>query len=141
MEFQNLLITTHAMHRKYMMKMIEGTGLTRGQPKVLRYLDQHDGSNQTEIASGCFIETASMTSLLNGMEENGLIERRRMNGNKRTYYIFLTDKGKEMCRIINTAFEEVNTELFSNIAFEEQETFISVFEEIYHQLGRLLEEA
>ncbi|MCD8038605.1 MAG: MarR family transcriptional regulator [Lachnospiraceae bacterium] len=73
MEFQNLLTTTHAMHRKYVMKMLEGTGLTREPPKVLRYLDKHDGSNQTEIASGCFIETASMTSLLNGMEENGLI--------------------------------------------------------------------
>ncbi|MCD7825873.1 MAG: MarR family transcriptional regulator [Clostridiaceae bacterium] len=141
MEFQNLLITTHAMHRKYAMKMIEGTGLTRGQPKVLRYLDKKDGSNQTEIASGCFIETASMTSLLNGMEENGLIERRRMNGNKRTYYIFLTEKGKEMCQIINAAFEEINTKLFSDISLEDKETFIRVFEEVYYQLGMMLEKA
>ncbi|MCC8073664.1 MAG: MarR family transcriptional regulator [Clostridiales bacterium] len=139
MEFQDLLITTNAMHRKCIAKIIDGTSLTRGQPKVLRYLDKHNGSNQTEIAAACYIETASMTSLLNGMEENGLIERRRVNGNKRTYYIFLTDKGKEMCQIINMAFDDVNQKVFSEIPLDDQKIFLEVFEKIYNQLSIILE--
>ncbi|MCD8014730.1 MAG: MarR family transcriptional regulator [Lachnospiraceae bacterium] len=140
MEFQNLLNTTHSMHRKLAMKMIADTGLTPGQPKILNYLYSHDGANQTEIAAACFIETASMTSVLNGMEAKGLVERRRQNGNRRTYYIFLTDKGKEMCRIIDAAFTEINEKVFVGISSEDVSFFMDVFERVYEQLAIMLEE-
>ncbi|MCD8361827.1 MAG: MarR family transcriptional regulator [Lachnospiraceae bacterium] len=140
MEFQNLLNTTHSMHRKLAMKMISNTGLTPGQPRILNYLYTHDGSSQTEIAAACFIETASLTSVLNGMEAKGLVERRRQNGNRRTYYIYLTDKGKEMCRIIDEAFKEINVKLFSELPPEEVSVFMDVFEKIYEKLAEMLEE-
>ncbi len=140
MEFQNLLNTSHSMHRKLAMKMIADTGLTSGQPKILNFLYKHDGSNQTEIAAACFIETASITSILNGMEKKELIERRRLNGNRRTYYIYLTEKGKEMCKIIDKAFTDINSALFSTIPPEDLTIFFNVFEKIYNQLIIMLEE-
>lgn len=139
MEFQDLLNTTHSMHRKLAMKMISETGLTPGQPRILNYLYTHDGSNQTEIAAACFIETASLTSVLNGMEAKGLVERRRRNGNKRTYYIYLTDKGKDMCRIIDSAFTAINEKLFSDMPPEDVAVFMDVFGKIYAQLADMLE--
>lgn len=55
---------------------LKDTGLTLGQPKVLDYLQDHDGANQAEIARACHIEPASLTSVLNRMEEKALVERR-----------------------------------------------------------------
>ncbi len=140
MDFQDLLNTTHSMHRKLAMRMIADTGLTPGQPRILNYLYTHDGSNQTEIAAACFIETASLTSVLNGMEAKGLVERRRQNGNRRTYYIYLTDKGKEMCKIIDNAFTDINDKLFSNLPSEDVAVFMDVFGKVYEQLATMLEE-
>lgn len=63
---------------------IDNFGLTPGQPKVLDYLKEHDGASQKEIAGACGIEAGSLTSVLNRMEEKHMIERRILNGNRRT---------------------------------------------------------
>ena len=51
-------------------------GLLPGQPKVLEYLSEHDGSRATDICAGCVLDKSTMTSLLSRMETAGLIERR-----------------------------------------------------------------
>ncbi len=139
MDFQYILLAAHAMHSKLLTQKLAGTGLTPGQPKILNYLATHDGSIQTEIATACFIEPASLTSALNGMEAKGLIERRRENGNRRTYYIYLTPKGKEMCGVIGSAFEEITQEIFNNIPAEDATSFMDTFSEIYEKLRGMME--
>lgn len=94
--FHYLLMATHTTLQKKLLAQLKDTGLTLGQPKVLDYLKEHDGANQTEIARGCHIEAASLTSILNRMEEKGIIERRMLNGNRRSLHVFLTDKGREL---------------------------------------------
>lgn len=138
MEFYHTLIASFSMYNKLLMKKLYGTGLTLGQPKILNYLKNHAGSTQTEIATACFIETASMTSALNGMEAKGLIERRRQNGNKRTYYIYLTPQGEKMCDVIATAFEEIRKEIFKNIPKEKSSLFIEIFKEIYEKMLEII---
>ncbi len=139
MDFHYTLLAAFSLHSKLFMKKLAGTGLTPGQPKILNYLDSHDGSMQNDIAAACFIEPASLTSALNGMESNGLVERRRENGNRRTYYIYLTPKGKEMCAIISAAFAEITNELFANIPAEDASSFMDTFSEIYEELEHMME--
>ena len=50
-------------------------GLTVGQPKALNYLGLHNGNVQKNIATGCQIDSATLTRILNRMEEKGLIKR------------------------------------------------------------------
>ena len=104
MTFHYLLMAGHAIYLKQLMAELYHTGLTPGQPKVLDYLMEHDGANQKEIANACHIEAATLTSVLNGMEAKSLIERRRTDGNRRSFYIFLTDRGREMGREVTEAF-------------------------------------
>ena len=78
-----------------------------GQPKVLEYLMEHDGAEQKEIAAGCHVEAPSLTSILNRMERDGLIERRMLRGNRRSYHIFVTAKGKEKQQRVAEGFAEV----------------------------------
>ncbi len=74
--FHYMLMVTQAVFHKKLLTGLQGTGLTLGQPKVLDYLREHDGSNQKAIAAACHIEPASLTSVLGGMEQKGLIERK-----------------------------------------------------------------
>ena len=48
--FLYMLIANQALVHKKLPAYLKDTGLTIGQPKVLEYLSEHDGSNQTEIA-------------------------------------------------------------------------------------------
>lgn len=106
MNFHYLLMSGHAIYLKQLMAQLNHTGLTPGQPKVLDYLMAHDGANQREIADACHIEAATLTSVLNGMEAKSLIERRRTDGDRRSFYIYLTGSGKEMGQKVTEAFPD-----------------------------------
>lgn len=69
MEFSThyLLMADHAMLQKLVMSRIKPLGLTTGQPKVLDFLQDHDGAIQKDIAKGCHIEPSSLSTILGGM--------------------------------------------------------------------------
>lgn len=92
--FHYLLMATQALFQRKVMAELSGTGLTAGQPKVLDYLGRHDGSVQKDIAAGCQIDPATLTGLLNRMEEKGLIRRCNEDGNRRSLHVYLTEQGR-----------------------------------------------
>ena len=92
-----LIMANQMLVQRGLLERLKETGLTIGQPKVLDYLKEHDGSNQKEIARACFLEAGSLTSILNRMEEKGLVERRMLNGNRRSFHVFLTENGRNVC--------------------------------------------
>ena len=116
------------------MEQLKDTGLTLGQPKVLDYLKDHDGASQKEIAAGCLIEAGSLTSILNRMEEKGLIERKMLNGNRRTFHIFMTESGKKNQKLVEEAFEKIEETALNGISKEEQKMFTEIFCRIYRNL-------
>lgn len=129
-----LIMANQMLVQKALMEKLKDTGLTIGQPKILDYLKTHDGSSQKEIAQACFLEAGSLTTILNKMEEKCLIERRILNGNRRTFHIFMTEEGKEKQQLIEKAFQQIEKKAWSGIAGEEQEKFMTVYKKIYSNL-------
>ena len=120
-----LIMANQMLVQKALLEQLKNTGLTIGQPKILDYLKEHDGSNQKEIARACFLEAGSLTIILNKMEEKGLIERRILNGNRRSFHIFLTEEGKKKQQLVADVFLEIEKKALSNISEKEYEQFIS----------------
>ena len=135
--FHYLSMANHMMVQKKLMEQLKDTGLTLGQPKVLDYLKDHDGASQKEIAAGCLIEAGSLTSILNRMEENGLIERKMLNGNRRTFHIFMTESGKKNQKLVEETFEKIEETALNNISEEEQKVFMEIFHRIYRNLAEI----
>lgn len=129
-----LMMANQMLVHKALMERVKESGLTIGQPKVLDYLKDHDGSSQKDIARACFIEAGSLTTILNGMEEKGLIERRTLNGNRRSYHIFMTDEGKKKQQMIDEAFADIEEKAVSDISDEEYSQFMSVYQKLYNNL-------
>ena len=132
--FHYLSMINHMTIQKKLMEQLKNTGLTLGQPKVLDYLKDHDGVSQKEIAAGCLIEAGSLTSILNRMEEKGLIERKILNGNRRTFHIFMTESGKENQKLVEEAFKKIDKTALNGISEEEQKLFMDIFCRIYRNL-------
>ena len=134
-----LIMANQMLVQKALLEQLKDTGLTIGQPKILDYLKEHDGSNQKEIAKACFLEAGSLTTIFNKMEEKGLIERRILNGNRRSFHIFLTAVGKEKQQLVDTAFSEIEKKALADISEKEFEQFMSVYHRIYSNLSGISE--
>lgn len=129
--FHYLLMANQAAFRREVFQRLKGSGLTSGQPKVLDYLGDHDGASQKEIAKGCHIEQASLTTVLHGMEEKGLIQRRSLHGDRRTSHIFMTGKGKALQKQVAEAFVLMEERAFADITEEERAAFLQTFAKLY----------
>ena len=129
--FHYLSMANHMMVQKKLMEQLKDTGLTLGQPKVLDYLKDHDGASQKEIAAGCLIEAGSLTSILNRME------RKMLNGNRRTFHIFMTESGKKNQKLVEETFEKIEETALNNISEEEQKVFMEIFHRIYRNLAEI----
>ena len=135
--FHYLSMINHMIVQKKLMEQLKDTGLTLGQPKVLDYLKDHDGASQKEIAAGCLIEAGSLTSILNRMEEKGLLERKMLNGNRRTFHIFMTESGKKNQKLVEETFEKIEETALNNVSEEEQKVFMEIFLRIYRNLAEI----
>lgn len=129
-----LIMANQMLVQRGLLERLKETGLTIGQPKVLDYLKEHDGSNQKEIARACFLEAGSLTSILNRMEEKGLVERRMLNGNRRSFHVFLTENGKKNQELVEEMFAEIEKDALDGISSEEFEIFMEVYRKIYGNL-------
>lgn len=137
-----LLMADHSMLQKALIASIKDTGLTSGQPKVLDYLLVHDGTVQKDIAAACHIEPASLTSILNGMESKNLIERKEQNGNRRSSYVFLTEKGREFAKRLEKIFSEIEEVALDGFDVEEREQVCNLLSRLYENMKlHILKEA
>lgn len=123
------------MFQKELLARLKDTGLTIGQPKILDYLKDHDGAGQKDIAHGCHIEPGTLTTLLNRMEDIGLVERRTLNGNRRSLYVFLTEKGKEQVELVTEAFSAMEEEAFRGMSETECEILMRLMHQVYENIS------
>ncbi|MFF3891077.1 MarR family winged helix-turn-helix transcriptional regulator [Streptomyces sp. NPDC001914] len=70
--------------------------LSHAQGFVLGYLVQNPGSIQRDIAEVSRTSAASVSSLLQGLERRGLVERRTQDGDERSKRVHATEAGTEL---------------------------------------------
>ena len=115
-----LLMINHLMLQRSLLTNIKDTQLTLGQPKVLDYLKDHDGAIQKDIAIACQIEPATITSVLLGMENKGLIVRKTLNNNRRSLYVYLTDEGRSLANRVELEFNHIESKALWGFSEEEK---------------------
>ncbi|HJC33743.1 MAG TPA: hypothetical protein H9758_04020 [Candidatus Mediterraneibacter faecipullorum] len=75
------------------------------------------------------------TGLTSGQPK--LVERRMLGGNRRSFYVFMTDLGKSKLKLVTDAFSELEEEAFRGISTDERAKFIELFQKIYKNAARL----
>ncbi|MGI5894134.1 MAG: MarR family winged helix-turn-helix transcriptional regulator [Candidatus Merdivicinus sp.] len=134
--FHHLILTVQNTFQKKIVSKAAESDLLPGQSKFLDYLEDHDGCEQKILGEVFHLEGATVTGILQRMEQNGLIERRSQNGNRKSNYVFLTEKGKAACTIVRNIFAEYERCAFSGISSAEQEFFLEILQKIYQNLTK-----
>ena len=132
----HIRLSWHAIARMYNQKAIGIEHLTASTGFVLINIDSIEGIQATKIAPLMGLESRSLTRMLRGMEENGLIYRKRGPVDRRSVRIFLTQKGKTLKGISVQIIKEFNGLLREALTDEEWEKFFVIFKKI----GTVIEE-
>ncbi|MDE5771001.1 MAG: MarR family transcriptional regulator [Ruminococcus sp.] len=129
-----LLMKSHSVMQRKIYSEAQKIGLTLGQPKILDYLYEHEGSDQKTIAGYCEIEPATLGSILLRMEQKGFIERRQKNGNRRSLFVYLTENGKEVCKKMHDVFSLKDEQAIEGLTAEEIENLKKTLTKICENL-------
>ncbi len=134
--FHYMLMVTQAEFQRKVLELTAKEGLLPGQPKILDFLKDHDGCEQKDIANGCRLDPATVTGLLNRMETAGLVTRNQKDGNRRSYQILMTSKGKKLQKKTDEIFEKCEALALNNITDKERELYMKLMYQIYENLQK-----
>src|SRR5829696_1373253 len=90
-------------------------GMHRAQATLLCRLFVQDGMTQSEIAEQLSVQGATVTNMLQRMEETGLVTRRRDPDDNRLVRVYLTDVGRKQERAITEQFMRVEQAVFEGL--------------------------
>ncbi|MDO6993686.1 MarR family transcriptional regulator [Brachyspira innocens] len=124
----------NSMFARKVMYEANKIGLTSGQPKVLYFLSRFKEADQKTIANYLEIEPATVGSILLGMEKSGLIERKQREGNRRSLYVSLTEKGVEVSNNMEKIFEDTENIATDRLSEKDKEKLKKLLIEMCNSL-------
>ena len=95
---------------------------------ILIALKSGGGRNQNELAASIGIRGATLTHHLNGMEDKGLITRRRDPQNRRVHIVELTAAGETMFHTLRESVTSFDRRLRRGLSAADREQFEAVLE-------------
>lgn len=95
-------------------------GLTVSQFGVLEALYHLGVLNQSDLAQKLLKSTGNLTTVVDNLAKQGLVERRRCNEDRRIVYVHLTDAGRELIGSILPSHVAGIVTVFSVLNAEEQ---------------------
>ncbi|TCP18735.1 DNA-binding MarR family transcriptional regulator [Scopulibacillus darangshiensis] len=115
---------------------IKDLGLNAQQGKIIDYIYKNQGEDliQKDLADRFHLRGASITSMLQGLEKKGLIERKIPANNERQKNIYVLPKAVELIDSFNQSFQKVEDEIISAITEEEQQTLIELLNKVNQHL-------
>lgn len=98
-------------------------GLEPPQVATLQFLTVEGPTVQARLAERLRINKATMVGVLNGLEAQGLVERRPYAGDKRALEVHSTKAGEKKAKEIEQINREADLVFFAPLSDEEQKTF------------------
>ncbi len=117
-------------HRQVIHEQFRAIGLSRGQPKIIEYLEDHDGCIQKELADNCQVRASTVTNILATMENQGLIFRQASADDRRISNVFLSEKGWEMAKKIKVVNQNTDSLALNGLSLPEQKTLMALMEKV-----------
>lgn len=105
-------------------------GVTPAQYALLRRLWERDGQFGYELAEQLLLDSATITGIIDRLEQNGFIERRIDPHDRRNKLVFLTEKGRSMEAPLNQKMDEMNDEVMSSLDSIEIQRFKKILFDI-----------
>lgn len=132
--FHMILFKTYHAQRNTIRLNMKDYGLSPGQPKVLRYIHEHKDCKLKDIATACDVEPATVSKLLNTLEDAGMLTREVDQDNKRALQLRITKQGETSLIYWNAHCKEVEEQSLQGFSETEKRQFEEYLGRMYHNL-------
>lgn len=105
-------------------------GLTVALWPTMMCLWEEEGITQRDIAVKSKVENSTTTRTLDKLEKLGLVERQADPDSRRSFRIYLTEKGRAMEKDLLVLPAQVNRELLSSLDTDEQVDMIRLLQKM-----------
>lgn len=116
------IIRANDLHSR---KLGKETGLTTPQLVVMRAIQEADGPTVSEVSRVVSLSQATVTNILNRLEDHDLVRRHRSEKDKRRVNLALTALGRKLLKTAPTPLQEGFVARFNQLQDWEQYLIVS----------------
>ncbi|MFK3983556.1 MarR family winged helix-turn-helix transcriptional regulator [Micromonospora sp. NPDC050397] len=111
-----LLLARHGgISNARLRQALEATGLTTRQGMTLMHLAETGPIGQQALMEAIGVDASALVAILNDLERDNLVERRRDPADRRRHIVLLTEAGTEVLTGVDTAMTAVERELLAHL--------------------------
>lgn len=135
-----IVFKTYHAQRNAIRSSMHAYGLSTGQPKILRYIIQHQNCMLKSIAESCDVKPATVSRLLADLKAMGMVTRSTPQADKRALSLCITEKGRQALDLWNLHCKDVEEDSLRGFTMEERRKLEEYLARMYHNLtGRTFE--
>ena len=126
-----ILCRTSDIVDRYVESELNEYGLTTAQYGVLLHLMKGEPLSLTDLKNLIFRSNSALTSLIDRLERDGLVERAAHSNDRRVTTVNLTLKGRELLLKVRANHRPFLAEMMSCLSVEELEQLRVLLEKVY----------
>ena len=101
-----------------------------GELGIFRLLCRKEQLSATQISELSKIDKPATSRTLNKLVDNGLVDKTYKDNNKKTQYVFLTEKGKELKSHILKQLSTLGEKYFNKLSQQEAATLFDILDKV-----------
>jgi DNA-binding MarR family transcriptional regulator len=125
-ELQDLLYLFKQTFGAMFKKETSGLNCTMSHMEIMHYLAEHGNSSMKDIAGHLRITPPSVTTLIDVMVENGLVNRENTAADRRTVRVTLTPKAIKLYKELQKKKTLLLTQLLKKITVEQKQQLSTI---------------
>ncbi|MHC1783846.1 MAG: MarR family winged helix-turn-helix transcriptional regulator [Anaerolineaceae bacterium] len=106
------------------------TELSLRQSFYLEVIARCENPTPTELARIVKVTKPSITAAIDKLERMGLIRKAESDGDRRSYHLHMSDKGREIARVHHRVHEQLAQQLTNGLEPEEIKIFMRLVQKI-----------
>ncbi|PKZ21130.1 MarR family transcriptional regulator [Aerococcus sanguinicola] len=122
----HLIFQLANLQKKYLFERLKEVDLNPIQAQTLHYIYREAGPIQRSLATYLGKHEATISNILNVLEDRGYLYRQTASDNSRQKQIFLTASGHKQVEKINGIFKDLEAELCSDLSKEDRAKVLQV---------------
>lgn len=97
--------------------------------------DAAKGVIQTDLAERLGIQGPTLVRIIDGLEQQGLVSRHRVSGDRRANNIVIESRGRDVLIVLDSFALKMRNEVFEGVSDMELEATLSVLRRVSDRLG------
>ncbi|WP_445479762.1 MarR family winged helix-turn-helix transcriptional regulator [Lysinibacillus irui] len=127
-----LIHRTDVKMTNYFTKVLKPYGITPEQWSIISVLSSQRGTTQKELAEAIDKNQTTVVRMIHSMERKGIVKKIFNEQDRRSHYLFLTEKGEEIKKTILSVVKDAHHVVSSNLSKGEIQQLKSLLNKLYN---------